>query len=301
MSVVFENVIDSFEDGAARIVINDNSILEKVSVDGLFLNSKIENGKIIIDIKVGEGVEVEKPVHICFGALKNEVNQDILMNINLEEGASVNFYSDCVLISKEKILHKMKSNVVVSKNASFGYFEKHLHSDFGEIKIVSDVFIDAKDFSKVETNFNLIKGNFGDSKFFYNVNASEGASVNMNSKFSLVKNDSGELDEVVYLNGKGSSCVVKSRVAVRDESSMVVKNRVIAKEELCRGHIDCSEILLDKGKTLAYPEAIVLHPKARVTHEASLGGIDNKRMETLMARGLNEDEAEDLILEGMLR
>lgn len=301
MSEIFEKIVDSFEKGAARLVVNDNYILEEISVPGLVLKSEIDNGKIKIKIKVLKGIKIEKPVHLCFGALKDKVNQDILMDIYLEEDSKVNFYSDCVLISKEKILHKMESKVVVSKDASFGYFEKHLHSENGGIEIFSDVFIDAQKNSKVETNFNLIRGSFGNSKFVYNVKAGCGASVNMDSKFSLIKDDCGELDEIVYLNGKGSSAVVKSRVAVRNESSMTVKNRIVAKEEGCRGHIDCSEILLDKGKTLAYPEAIVLHPKARVTHEASLGGIDNKRMETLMARGLNEDEAEELILEGMLR
>lgn len=44
----------------------------------------------------------------------------------------------------------------------------------------------------------------------------------------------------------------------------------------------------------------VHHPKAHVTHEASIGSLDNKQFETLMSRGLTEDEATDLIIEGLL-
>ncbi len=54
------------------------------------------------------------------------------------------------------------------------------------------------------------------------------------------------------------------------------------------------------GKVKAYPNAEVFNPTARVTHEASLGGLDNKKMETLMARGKSVKEAEKILLQGML-
>jgi Fe-S cluster assembly scaffold protein SufB len=34
--------------------------------------------------------------------------------------------------------------------------------------------------------------------------------------------------------------------------------------------------------------------------EASIGSVDSKHLETLMARGLTEDEATGLIIEGLL-
>jgi len=44
----------------------------------------------------------------------------------------------------------------------------------------------------------------------------------------------------------------------------------------------------------------VKHPKAHVTHEAAIGSVDSKQLQTLMARGLSEDEATDLIIKGLL-
>jgi Fe-S cluster assembly scaffold protein SufB len=44
----------------------------------------------------------------------------------------------------------------------------------------------------------------------------------------------------------------------------------------------------------------VLHPKAHVTHEAAIGSVDNKQLETLMSRGLSEDDAVDVIINGLL-
>jgi Fe-S cluster assembly scaffold protein SufB len=38
-----------------------------------------------------------------------------------------------------------------------------------------------------------------------------------------------------------------------------------------------------------------------VTHEAAVGSVDSKQLETPLARGLSEDEAVDLIIQGLLR
>jgi len=45
----------------------------------------------------------------------------------------------------------------------------------------------------------------------------------------------------------------------------------------------------------------VRNENARVTHEASVGKINQKELETLMTRGLSEDEATELIIEAMMR
>jgi len=44
----------------------------------------------------------------------------------------------------------------------------------------------------------------------------------------------------------------------------------------------------------------VRNPKAHVTHEAAIGSVDSKQLQTLMSRGLSEEEAVDLIIEGLL-
>jgi Fe-S cluster assembly scaffold protein SufB len=44
----------------------------------------------------------------------------------------------------------------------------------------------------------------------------------------------------------------------------------------------------------------VNNSSAHVTHEAAIGSVDSKQLETLMSRGLSEDDATDLIIEGLL-
>lgn len=45
----------------------------------------------------------------------------------------------------------------------------------------------------------------------------------------------------------------------------------------------------------------VFHPLARVTHEAAIGRLDQKELETLMPRGLSPQEAVEMIVSGLLR
>jgi hypothetical protein len=44
----------------------------------------------------------------------------------------------------------------------------------------------------------------------------------------------------------------------------------------------------------------VLHETAQLSHEAAVGRVNQKELETLMARGLEEEEAIDVIIRGML-
>jgi Fe-S cluster assembly scaffold protein SufB len=67
------------------------------------------------------------------------------------------------------------------------------------------------------------------------------------------------------------------------------------------GHIDCAEIIEGNATVESIPIVIVRDKKARITHEAAIGSVDKKQLETLMAKGLNEDEAIEIIVKGMFK
>jgi Fe-S cluster assembly scaffold protein SufB len=67
-----------------------------------------------------------------------------------------------------------------------------------------------------------------------------------------------------------------------------------------RGHVDCMEIVRDRAVVSALPQVRVRHPQAKVTHEAAMGSVDSRQLESLMARGMAPDDAVDLIVRGIL-
>jgi Fe-S cluster assembly scaffold protein SufB len=62
------------------------------------------------------------------------------------------------------------------------------------------------------------------------------------------------------------------------------------------------EIIQGKGaQASAVPRLRVVEETAKLTHEAAIGSVDKKQVETLMARGLSEHEAVEVVVQGLLK
>ena len=87
---------------------------------------------------------------------------------------------------------------------------------------------------------------------------------------------------------------------MRDRARVEVIDETYGNTPYAREHVDCVELV--NGEQ-AIAKAILLvsvtNEKAKVTHEAAIGSIDSRQVETLMARGLDEDEAVDIIVKGV--
>jgi len=119
---------------------------------------------------------------------------------------------------------------------------------------------------------------------------------------SLCEDDYLEIDEELYLNGEGSSGIAKTTVFATDRSRAKIINKAYGNAPFSRGHIECNEIIKgDSVEVGTVPELYVTNEKAELTHEASIGRVNVKQMETLMSKGLSEEEATDMIVRGMLR
>jgi hypothetical protein len=95
--------------------------------------------------------------------------------------------------------------------------------------------------------------------------------------------------------------LIKTRVAVEDEAQAEITGITEGNAAGARGHVDCMEIIKDKATAKAIPIVNVRNPLAKVTHEAAIGSVDKKQLETLMAHGMTPEEAVDVIVKGILR
>ena len=108
------------------------------------------------------------------------------------------------------------------------------------------------------------------------------------------------IKEKGFLVGESARGVLTSRVALRGSATAEIYNKLTATAPFARGHVDCKEIVQDNAIATAIPIVEVSNPKAHITHEAAIGSVDSKQLETLMSRGLSEDEAVELIIQGLL-
>jgi hypothetical protein len=91
------------------------------------------------------------------------------------------------------------------------------------------------------------------------------------------------------------------RAAAKNGGKVWMQGETFAKAPGAFGHIDCQEIVIGQNSSAkAIPIVEVTNDQARVTHEASVGKINQKELETLMTRGLTEDEATEVVIGALM-
>ena len=65
--------------------------------------------------------------------------------------------------------------------------------------------------------------------------------------------------------------------------------------------MECDAIIKDEGKVKAIPEIYAKNIDANLIHEAAIGKIAGEQLNKLMTLGLNEQEAEEVIIKGFLK
>ena len=65
--------------------------------------------------------------------------------------------------------------------------------------------------------------------------------------------------------------------------------------------MECDAIIKENGQVKAIPKIYAKNPDANLIHEAAIGKIAGEQLMKLMSLGLNEKEAEDVIIKGFLK
>ncbi len=285
----------------AHLAIDGNKVLGKRAVPGLDMDVKETADGIEAIVRVQPGIRIEKQVHLCFGVLPEEGVQKIVMDVEVGAGASISLLAHCVFPRAIDVKHLMDARIRLLENARYTYNERHVHSPKGGITVIPKAFIEVGPGAVFRTDFELIRGRVGLIDIDYRITAAARSQSDMTARVSGMADDRIRINEQITLDGEGARGVLTSKVAVRDDAEADIRNTIIANAPYARGHVDCKEILRDRGKAAATPIVRVNHPLAHVTHEAAIGSVDGKQLQTLMARGLSEDDAVETIVNGLLK
>lgn len=284
----------------AHIEIHANKVLGLHLVDGLEVQAEELTDGIRAEITVKANHKIDKPVRICFGLLDKAGTQKVYMNIRMEENARVAILSSCTFPNAENVVHAMDANIDIGKGAEYIYLERHVHSDQGGVRVIPKAKIHLQENAKFRSDFELIEGRVGVIDIDYDAECGANSVLDMAARINARGDDRVSIHEKANLNGKGAHGVLRTNIAVRDDARAEIKNSLVASAPYARGHVDCKEVVRNNAVANAVPIVEVQHPRAHVTHEASIGSVDSKQLETLMSRGLSEDDATDLIIEGLL-
>jgi len=285
----------------AHLAIGLNKVVSSNGVAGLAVETEEVADGVNIEVTVAEDAVIAKPVHMCFGLLQEEGIQKINLRLTVEPRARVAVTAHCVFPNAEDVQHLMDAVIRVGEGAAYSYMERHIHSPQGGITVVPKADIHLARGARFKTDFELLEGRVGRIDIDYETTCDADSRLEMNAAVSGKGDDRINIRETGHLNGERARGVLTSRVAVRDDASADVYNELTASAAGAVGHVDCKEIVQGRAVANAVPVVQVNHPKAHITHEAALGSVDSRQLETLMARGLSEDEATEVIIAGLLR
>lgn len=284
----------------ARLVIDKDKVVDSNVVEGLDVKTReIEDG-VEVDLVLRDGFKIKNPVHLCFGITHKKGIQNIRLKAMIKRESEISLVAHCIFPDAVQVQHIMDADIKIEDNAKYSYFERHIHSDGPGIDVRAKAKVNIGKGAKFFTEFELLRGRVGKMDIDYQTSCGEDSVVDMTARVSGYGDDYIKIQETGLLEGDSSRGALKTRVAVQDKARAEVYNKLVATGARSRGHVDCKEVIQDEGIASAIPVVEVKNPTAHVTHEASIGSVDSKQLQTLMSRGMNEDDAVELIIQGLL-
>jgi Fe-S cluster assembly scaffold protein SufB len=309
----YQGMIDAYEKAGgdksvlqtkdvAKLVVHENRVLASDDIKGLKIDTRETKSGVSVKLTVAEGAKIPHPVHLCFGMLPKEGKQEIVMKVDARDNSEVAVIAHCIFPNAVKVIHKMDADIEIGAGARFEYKETHYHGEDGGIEVIPKAKVRVNKGGVWQSTFALTQGMVGKLDYDSEVICLEKAVAELTVKAYGKGNDDIKIVEKIHLNGTGARGIAKSRLVLGDKARAEVRGETYGNAPYARGHVDCMELVNGtEAMATAIPIVSVTNDKAKVTHEAAIGSIDRKQVETLMARGLDEDKAVDVIVKGILR
>ncbi|MCL2820173.1 MAG: SufD family Fe-S cluster assembly protein [Oscillospiraceae bacterium] len=253
-----------------------------------------------IDIIVKPGTKNES-VHIP--VILSATMDDLVYNtFEIGEDADVIIVAGCGIHNNtgEDSGHDGVHEFFIRRGAKVKYIEKHFGDGDGSGKrtLNPTTIMNIEEGATAELELVQIKG-VDNTKRDTVVRLEKDAKLIVSERLLTYFDQTAESIITVELLGSNSSAQVISRSVAQNDSKQIFHLNMRGHTE-CRGHIQCDSIIMHNAEVSAIPEITALSEGAELVHEAAIGRIASEQLTKLMCLGLNEQEAEETILQGFL-
>ena len=294
-------VIDSYgfkQEGAYNLRLNGMAVCHG---DSRHINIIKKEDKPGIDIHIS-GEAKNEQVHIPVVMSKEGV--DIVYNdFYIEDGADVTIIAGCGIHGEgcSETRHDGIHAFHVGKNCNVKYVENHYAEGNGTgakvLNPVTKIYVGENSVFTLETT--QIKGVDSTERENY-IELAENAKLFVTEKLMTDGNQHAVSNMDVELNGENSSARIVSRSVGKGNSKQVFHPKAIG-NNLCHAHVQCDSIIMDHAEISSIPEIDAKHVDAQIIHEAAIGRINDEQLVKLRTFGMNEEEAEAVIIESFLK
>ncbi len=285
--------------GAFNIRANGESI-DRNSTANIVIETRKEGDGIDVHIAPGTKNEsVHIPVLMSLTGLTEVVSNDFYVgddaDVTIVAGCGIHNGGD--LTSRHDGIHRF----FIGKNARVRYVEKHYGEGDGNGERImnprTEINIEEGGYMEMETV--QIKG-IDSTQRETIAHIADGAKLEVKERLMTHGRQQAESRFEISMDGERSSANIVSRSVARDESHQVFFSNLLG-NNACNGHSECDGIIMDSAVISSLPEVTANDPNASLIHEAAIGKIAGDQIIKLMTLGLDEEEAEQQIIDGFLK
>ncbi len=285
----------------ASLIISGNKVIGLNGLNGVEIQPEQIQDGVKAKMLIKKDTVLTTPIHICTGFLEKHGLQRVIFEIEVQENAQVKFVAHCTFPWAEQFTHDALAIVHVGKNAKMYYADEHYHSNTGSIHLKTTTRATVEEGGVFINNFTLTKTRIGKLHLDASVELHTNAKADLSVKVKASKTDEVAIREKLNLFGDYASGIAKTTVIALDQSKARVVNEAYGVGAYSKGHIKCEEVTKGEGVDVStIPVLKVLNELAELTHEASIGRVNANQLQTLMAKGLTEEEATELIIKGLI-
>lgn len=295
------DIIDSYgfkQEGAYNLRLNGMAVCHGDSRHIQIIPKEDRQG---IDIHIS-GEAKDEQVHIP--VVMTEEGVDIVYNdFYIEDGADVTIIAGCGIHGEgcSETRHDGIHAFHVGKHANVKYIENHYAQGNGSSKKtlnpVTKIYVGEDSVFTLETT--QISGVDCTERENY-IELGDNAKLFVTEKLMTDEEQSAVSNMEIELNGVNSSARIVSRSVGKGRSKQVFHPKAIGNNQ-CHAHVQCDSIIMDQAEISSIPEINARHVDAQIIHEAAIGRINDEQLVKLRTFGMNEEEAEAVIIENFLK
>lgn len=284
--------------GAVNIRKNGEVVKRENSAEIEIVPKKNKSG---IDVFIKPNVK-NKAVHIPVIITEGGIDDLVFNDFFVGENAFVTIVAGCGIhnTSSDTSRHNGIHSFHLEKGAHVRYIERHIGEGDGKggkiLNPTTKIFQKENSTLEIET---LQLGGVTSSARKTVATLGKGAFLRIQENILTENDNTATTDFKVTLNGENSKVEVVSRSVAKGKSVQKFRSNLVGKAS-CFGRVECDGILLDEARIVSVPMIDAVSKDASLTHEASIGKIAGDELVKLMTLGLNEKEAEDVIIKGFL-
>ena len=291
--------LDALPVGAYNIRSNGKSAARNTTAN-IDIVTKSDKPGIDVIIKPGtRNQSVHIPVIISESGLKEMVYNDFYIG----EDCDVTIVAGCGISNcgGEDARHDGIHRFFVARGSRVRYIEKHYGEGTGSGKRLMNPTTEAELESGAVMEMETSQiGGINDTLRITRAWLKENANLVIHDKILTEGEQKARAEMIIEMNGDGSSCDLISRGVARGSSCQEVMIGIEG-NAVCHGHAEFDSIIMDPGVIVATPQLKATNVDAALIHEAAIGKIAGEQLLKLMTMGLNEKEAEEMIIRGFLQ